>query len=541
MALVSLVFHVTVKTTKRAFRRPGRSAFDDLLTMGDLLEETFTRDFLQALAFTSCMTPLMGDISPWSEIEIDTERTKVRVHAKAIRKPTTPRKEKHERREVPPLRTTASAPGISAQPPRLVADRRVLPCGLASCIDSQGSSCCDAAGVVSSADHFRPTHRLVASKPTLVRPSVHGQEPARGHPRTLSDERVDRHVTRHVKQGLEGSKAREAAQGKRVAIVHTPRHTLATPVEPVFSGEHRIARLFADMDEAVNQADMDEAVNQAKQSLACANEAVIKAEHCSTASSLHVLRRERGIFKPVSPILKRSLPRLTAAVPEHTWSHGHMVHSYRSGYGLNPLDVHHMARPPPIVAALVAPAAAPAAAAPSSFPCCCSFSSSQVASFDEVRRTAEKQRAALESQAEATRMVSRVDLVEGHLGRTAARLEDMFASSDAAAAAASGHHFASTDEMRSSWRSSRDEAPSSTAMEAQPAAAHVEAAVTDREGTTLEALPCLASPPRLAKLNGVYGSQTSLGAALNSSRSQRLAQGLPIVPIAIYPSIPTTS
>ena len=348
-------------------------------------------------------------------------------------------------------------------------------------------------------------------------------------------------MTRHVKQGLEGSKAREAAQGKRVAIVHTPRHTLATPVEPVFSGEHRIARLFADMDEAVNQADMDEAVNQANQSLACANEAVIKAEHCSTASSLHVLRRERGIFKPVSPILKRSLPRLTAAVPEHTWSHGHMVYSYRSGYGLNPLDVHHMARPPPIVAALVAPAAAPAAAAPSSFPCCCSFSSSQVASFDEVRRTAEKQRAALESQAEATRMVSRVDLVEGHLGRTAARLEDMFASSDAAAAAASGHHFASTDEMRSSWRSSRDEAPSSTAMEAQPAAAHVEAAVTDREGTTLEALPCLASPPRLAKLNGVYGSQTSLGAALNSSRSQRLAQGLPIVPIAIYPSIPTTS
>ena len=59
-------------------------------------------------------------------------------------------------------------------------------------------------------------------------------------------------------------------------------------------------------------------------------------------------------------------------------------------------------------------------------------------------------------------------------------------------------------------------------MEAQPRAPHKETETSDRGVATLEALPCLASPPRLAKLYGVYGIQTSLGAALNRSRSQRL-------------------
>ena len=417
---------------------------------------------MQALAFTSCMTPLMGDISPWSEIEIDTERTKVRVHAKAIRKPTTPRKEKHERREVPPLRTTASAPGISAQPPRLVADRRVLPCGLASCIDSQGSSCCDAAGVVSSADHFRPTHRLVASKPTLVRPSVHGQEPARGHPRTLSDERVEALATLHV---MDSREARESYRRERLALVHT----LATSsIEPaLYSGEHRIARLLANMNEAAKRAD---------QSLARANEAVIKAGQCSTASSL--LRRERRIFKPVPPILKCSLSGRTAAEPEHITEH--MTYRYRSGNGWRPLDLLSPDHSACVLDPKARPAAAPGAAVPTSpSPCCCSYLSSSQASSS---------------------------------------------SSAAAAPAASGHRHASTRggaEMHSSRAyQSRDEASSSTAMETQPAL-H-EKAETDREVTTLETLPCLASPPRLAKLYGVYGIQTSLGAALNCSRSQRL-------------------
>ena len=39
---------------EKSISSPRSVSIDDLLTMGDLLEETFTRDFLQALAFTSC-------------------------------------------------------------------------------------------------------------------------------------------------------------------------------------------------------------------------------------------------------------------------------------------------------------------------------------------------------------------------------------------------------------------------------------------------------------------------------------------------------
>ena len=99
-------------------------------------------------------------------------------------------------------------------------------------------------------------------------------------------------------------------------------------------------------------------------------------------------------------------------------------------------------------------------------------------------------------------------------------------SSAAAAPAASGltslltsGHHASGAEMHPSRDQSRNEPSScSTGMEAQPAP-HKETETSDRGVATLEALPCLASPPRLAKLYGVYGIQTSLGAALNRSRS----------------------
>ena len=418
--------------------------------MDGLLEETsFTSDFLHgALAFTPSPTSLMGDdISPWSEFGSDTDR-----------KSSTPRPRmgKHERRELSPLRTTVSAPGISTQPTRhfVASERRVLPYGLASCIDNQGSS-------------------YIASAPNRIRPGVHvlpnGRQSStwlRLRPRTLSDERVEALATLHV---MDSREARESYRRERLALVHT----LATSsIEPaLYSGEHRIARLLANMNEAAKRAD---------QSLARANEAVIKAGQCSTASSL--LRRERRIFKPVPPILKCSLSGRTAAEPEHITEH--MTYRYRSGNGWRPLDLLSPDHSACVLDPKARPAAAPGAAVPTSpSPCCCSYNCSYLSS----------------SQASSS-------------------------SSAAAAAAASGHRHASTRggaEMHSSRAyQSRDEASSSTAMEAQPAL-H-EKAETDREVTTLETLPCLASPPRLAKLYGVYGIQTSLGAALNCSRSQRL-------------------
>jgi hypothetical protein len=338
-------------------------------------------------------------------------------------------------------------------------------------IDNQDSSC-------------------IASKPNRVRPGArvgpNGRPSStwlKGQPRPLSDERVEALATRHV---MESREARESYQRERLALVHT---LAASSIEPaLYSGEHvRIARLLANMNEAAKRADT---------SLARANEAAIKAGQCSTASSL--LRRERRIFKPVSPILKRSLPRLTAAEPEHMsydllapirepillrleTSLDLLSPDHSNDHSACLLERVHpnKARPRP----LLAPAAAKAAAVPSSSsPCCCSFSSSQGASSSSSAAAAP-------------------------------------AASGLTSLLTSGHH-ASGAEMHPSRDQSRNEASScSTGMEAQPRAPHKETETSDRGVATLEALPCLASPPRLAKLYGVYGIQTSLGAALNRSRS----------------------
>jgi hypothetical protein len=430
------------------------------------LEETFTSDFLQALAFTPCPTSLMGDISPWSEFGIDTDRKS------STPRPRMGKHERRERRELSPLRMTVPTPGISTQPPNhFVAERaaRLLrPYGLAMSwsIDNQDSSC-------------------IASKPNRVRPGArvgpNGRPSStwlKGQPRPLSDERVEALATRHV---MESREARESYQRERLALVHT---LAASSIEPaLYSGEHRIARLLANMNEAAKRADT---------SLARANEAAIKAGQCSTASSL--LRRERRIFKPVSPILKRSLPRLTAAEPQHMsydllapirepillrleTSLDLLSPDHSNDHSACLLERVHpnKARPRPLLA--------PAAAVPSSSsPCCCSFSSSQGASSSSSAAAAP-------------------------------------AASGLTSLLTSGHH-ASGAEMHPSRDQSRNEASScSTGMEAQPRAPHKETETSDRGVATLEALPCLASPPRLAKLYGVYGIQTSLGAALNRSRS----------------------
>lgn len=335
-------------------------------------------------------------------------------------------------------------------------------------IDNQDSSC-----IASKLNRVRPGARVWPNG----RPSSTW---LKGQPRLLSDERVEALATRHV---MESREARESYQRERLALVHT----LATSsIEPaLYSGEHRIARLLANMNEAAKRADT---------SMARANEAAIKAGQCSTASSL--LRRERRIFKPVSPILKRSLPRLTTAEPEHMsydilapirepillrleTSLDLLSPDHSNDHSACLLEHVHpnKARPRPLLA--------PAAAVPSSSsPCCCSFSSSQGASSSSSAAAAP-------------------------------------AASGLTSLLTSGHH-ASGAEMHPSRDQSRNEASScSTAMEAQPAS-HKETETSDRGVATLEALQCLASPPRLAKLYGVYGIQTSLGAALNCSRSQRL-------------------